>query len=186
VDDPIASGLRHLQDELRKVVAANKVRKSRLAAIAKDRLAYQEYVEVRDSVDRNLLNTFSKLQKRDLPKPPKKKAKVDASEEILGNPLGPCPAALGLGPDEDHKLVVTDQMKDLVQTRRKWCDVVGGELREMQEKHPGRLWGFPTETIYEGVSEEVDMILQGQPAAQRSQRNGNGNGKGKERAMDVG
>ncbi|KAJ3524687.1 hypothetical protein NM688_g8518 [Phlebia brevispora] len=43
VDDPIATALRHLQRELRTVVATNKARRARLAAIARDRLAYQEY-----------------------------------------------------------------------------------------------------------------------------------------------
>ena len=73
MDDPIASALRQAQRELRAVVATNKARKARLLAIAKDRLGYQEYVEAREALDKNILALYSKLQKKDGPKVSKKK-----------------------------------------------------------------------------------------------------------------
>lgn len=193
VDDPIATALRHAQRELRTVVATNKARKARLAAIARDRLGYQEYLELRDSIDRNIANTFTKLQKKDGPKVSKKKKKLgDAS--VTGTPVPgeggpplppPCPAALGLGPDDDNQLVVSEQLRQLVETRRQWVDTVGGVFEQKQRERPGSMWGFPESSVYEGVDEEVQALLLAQPDLDFERRS---KGKGKERgdAMDVG
>ncbi|KAJ7491039.1 histone acetyltransferases subunit 3-domain-containing protein [Mycena latifolia] len=194
VDDPIATALRHAQRELRTVVATNKARKARLATIARDRLGYQEYLELRDSIDRNIANTFTKLQKKDGPKVSKKKKKLgDASaagtpvpgEGSAGPPPPPpCPAALGLGPDDDNRLVVSEQLRQLVETRRQWVDAVGGVFEQKQRERPGSMWGFPETSVYEGV-DEVQGLLLAQPDPDFERRN---KGKGKERgdAMDVG
>ena len=79
MDDPIGTALRHAQTELRTVLATNKARRRRLAAIAKDRLAYQEYVDTRDSLDKAITNLYAKLQKRDGPKSNKKKGESVSS-----------------------------------------------------------------------------------------------------------
>ena len=55
------------------MLATNKARKVRLAAIAEDRLAYQEYVENRDAIDKQISTLYSKYQKKDGPKSSKKK-----------------------------------------------------------------------------------------------------------------
>ncbi|KAJ7221574.1 histone acetyltransferases subunit 3-domain-containing protein [Mycena pura] len=194
VDDPIATALRHAQRELRTVVATNKARKTRLTAIARDRLGYQEYLELRDSIDRNISNAYAKLQKKDGPKLAKKKKKLgDASaagtpvpgEGSVPPPPPPCPAALGLGPDDDNKLVVTDQLRQLVETRRQWVDTVGGVFQQKQTERPGSIWGFPETSVYEGIEREVQGML-AQPDMDVDR--GANKGKGKERgdAMDVG
>jgi transcriptional adapter 3 len=74
-DFTIATALREAQRELRKAVATNKARKARLVDIARDRLGYQEYLELRDSIDKNITNLYTKLQKKDTPKLSKKKKK---------------------------------------------------------------------------------------------------------------
>ncbi|KAJ3509199.1 hypothetical protein NLJ89_g5350 [Agrocybe chaxingu] len=76
VDDPIASALREAQRELRRVVAVNKARKARLVPVAKDRLGYQEYLELRDAIDKNITTLYAKLQKKDVPKLSKKKKEL--------------------------------------------------------------------------------------------------------------
>ncbi|KAJ6457063.1 histone acetyltransferases subunit 3-domain-containing protein [Mycena vitilis] len=202
VDDPIATALRHAQRELRTVAATNNARKARLAALARDRLGYQEYLELRDSIDRNISSTYTKLQKKDVPKPSKKKKKLgDASASAAGTPVPgegaangdvpppppPCPAALGLGPDEDNMLVVTEPLRQLVDTRRQWVDTVGGVFEQKQRERPGSMWGFPETSVYEGVDDEVQAMLLGQPGFDAERRASKG--KGKERAgdaMDVG
>lgn len=110
-------------------MATNKARKARLIDIARDRLGYQEYLELRDSIDKNISNTFSKLQRKDAPKLVKKKKKpTDAGANGEGNGTPglppPCPAALGLGPDDENLLVVGEQLRNLVATRRQWVDTV--------------------------------------------------------------
>ncbi|KAL4265786.1 NGG1 family protein [Pleurotus pulmonarius] len=217
VDDPISTALRQAQRELRVVLATNKKRRERLVAIARDRLAYQEYVELRDSIDKNINTLFSKLQKKDGPKLGKKK-KGKASEAAAptpvpqktngngGKPLGgisalpPCPAALGLGPDDENKLVLPEQLKQLVETRRQWVDQVGAVFDEKEKEDPGRVWGVPKDSVFRGIEDEVEALLLGgygngnklDLPVERRQRTSNtgaiGHGKGKTRAdaMDVG
>ncbi len=62
--------------------------------------------------------------------------------------LPPCPAALGLGPDEKNHLVVTKQLKQLVDTRRQWVDTVGKVFEKKQEESPGRIWGVPKGRVF--------------------------------------
>ncbi|KAJ7891342.1 histone acetyltransferases subunit 3-domain-containing protein [Mycena olivaceomarginata] len=201
VDDPIATALRHAQRELRTVVATNKARKARLTAIARDRLGYQEYLELRDSIDRNISTAYTKLQKKNEPKlAKKKKQKLEGGTSAAGTPVPgegaangavpppppPCPAALGLGPDDDNMLVVTDQLRQLVETRRQWVDTVGGVFDQKQAERPGLMWGFPESSVYEGVDEEVQAMLLAQPDLDVERRANKGKGKERGDAMDVG
>ena len=39
-------------------------------------------------------------------------------------------------------------------------DVVGGVFEEKERNQPGRIWGFPPESIYDGVEEEVRAELE--------------------------
>lgn len=182
MDDPIATALREAQRELRRVVALNKARKARLAAIARDRLGYQEYLELRDSIDKNISNLYAKLQKKDAPKLGKKKKKPlqgaaaaahaaataavaaaakssnGGGDESTSNFLPPCPAALGLTPDEDNRLTVNEQLQQLVETRRQWVDAVGSIFDEKERECPGRIYGLPQESIYGGILEEVEAL----------------------------
>lgn len=166
MDDPIASALRQSQEELRRVLATNKARKLRLVEVARDRLAHQEYMEARESLDKNITTVYSKLQKKDAPKTIKKKKKgvVSANDRAGSEPPQPpapvpCPAALGLGPDADNKLVIPDTLKDLVRTRKQWVQTVGGVFETKQRENLGRIWGLPPKSVFEGVDEEVRIAL---------------------------
>ena len=162
VDDPIATALRHAQSELRKVVTINKARKERLTGVAKDRLGYQEYLDLRDTLDKSIVALYGKLQKKDAPKLGKKKKK---GPEVNGSVNGggtcvelpkPPPSALGLGPDDDLYLVVPDQLRQLVETRRQWVTTVGGIFDDKERTCPGRIWALPKKSIYEGLEEAVN------------------------------
>ena len=150
-------------------MATNKARRARLAAIAEDRLAYQEYLDSRDAIDKSITTLYSKLQKKDGPKVNKKKKQksVDLSSGINGTAgltgtaaLPPCPAALGLSPDERNQLHIPEQLNELVRTRRNWVDIVGGVFEEKERENPGRIWGFPQESVFQGVDEEVRAQLE--------------------------
>lgn len=139
----------------------NKVRKERLTSVAKDRLGYQEYLELRDTLDKSIVALYGKLQKKDAPKLGKKKKK---GPEVNGNANGggtsveppkPPPSALGLGPDDDLHLVVPDQLRQLVETRRQWVTTVGGIFDDKERTCPGRIWGLPKKSIYDGLEEAV-------------------------------
>lgn len=190
VDDPIAAALRHAQRELKSLLSVNKARRARSAAIARDHLAYQEYVELRDSIDRNISTLFGRLQKKDGPKIGRKKKKLvgaaaaavaaktqasaianegtNTSNNGAGSGNGggteanlPLPAALGLGPDEENRLVVNEQLKQLVETRRQWVNTVGKIFDEKQKVNPGRIWGLPTECVFNDIEGEIRLNLEG-------------------------
>ncbi|TFY60232.1 hypothetical protein EVJ58_g5286 [Rhodofomes roseus] len=215
VDDPIATALRHAQRELRTVLATNKVRRNRLVAIARDRLGYQEYVDLRDTIDKNIQALYTKLQKKDGPKASKNKKKKVPEPNGLPNgapltgisALPPCPAALGLTLDEESHLSVPEQLKRLVDTRQQWVETIGGVFEEKQTEQPGRIWEFPKTSVYADIEEDVqrEMARLGTTSASgsKSQRDAarpsaNGvdsrtsstGGKGKQRAsgdyMDIG
>jgi transcriptional adapter 3 len=171
VDDPIATALREAQRELRKVVATNKARKARLISIACDRLGYQEYLEVRDSIDKNITTLCHKLQRKDVPKVLKKKKKplqgaaaagsggAGAGEDTGTGLLPQCPAALGLTQDDENHLSVNEQLMQLVETRRQWVDSVGAVFDAKERETPGRLYGLPKRSVFEGIEEEVRAML---------------------------
>ncbi|KAG6826390.1 hypothetical protein H0H92_016000 [Tricholoma furcatifolium] len=188
VDDPIATALRQAQRELRQVVATNKARKTRLASIARDRLGYQEYLELRDSIDKNITNLYTKLQRKDAPKAVKKKKKdaAPSTSEINGIPAVPipCPAALGFHIDDDMQMHVNEQLKQLVDTRRQWVDTIGAVFEEKQRQQPGRIWGLPEQSIYQGVEEEVNELLNESGLVRTSNDKGKGKALGDD-DMDV-
>ncbi|KAF8352206.1 histone acetyltransferases subunit 3-domain-containing protein [Amanita rubescens] len=163
VDDPIATALRHAQRELRIVLGTNKARRVRLGAIARDHLAYQEYLELRDSIDKNVSALFGKLQKKDGPKIGKKKKKIVANGATTGGAEAhlPLPAALGLGPDDENRLVVNDQLNHLVETRRQWVNTVGKFFDDKQRDNPGRVWGLPAESLFRDMQDEIQRNLEG-------------------------
>ncbi|KAH9914454.1 histone acetyltransferases subunit 3-domain-containing protein [Fomitopsis serialis] len=215
VDDPIATALRHAQRELRSVLATNKVRRTRLTAIARDRLGYQEYVDLRDTLDKNITTLYTKLQKKDGPKANKSKKKKGSEPNGLPNgapltgisALPPCPAALGLTQDEENRLSVPEQLKRLVDTRQQWVETIGGVFEEKDREQPGRIWGFPKSSVYADIEEDVrqETARLGTPSAPSSRpqpdvgrpsangtdtRTTSYGGKGKQRAsgdyMDIG
>ncbi|KAI0648399.1 histone acetyltransferases subunit 3-domain-containing protein [Trametes meyenii] len=164
VDDPIATALRHAQRELRTVLATNKARRARLATIAQARLGYQEYVDHRDSIDKHITLLYSKLQKKDGPKVSKKKKvkgePLSGSTNGMGGVTGtaalpPCPAALGLSPDDHNQLHVPSHLLELVETRRRWTELAEPALMDIERTNPGRLLGFPKESVFAGIEDEV-------------------------------
>ena len=198
VDDPIATALRHAQSELRTVLATNKARRAKLTAIARDHLAYQEYLELRDSIDKNISTLFGKLQKKDGPKIGRKKKKIvgaaaaahaaavaaqaqaqssagnadgSGSSSVAGTANGgstggaeahlPLPAALGLGPDDENRLVVNEQLNHLVETRRQWVNTVGKFFDDRQRHDPGRNFGLPTQSVFKDMQDEIRQNLEG-------------------------
>jgi transcriptional adapter 3 len=194
VDDPIASALRQAQLELRKVVATNKARKARLLAIAKDRLGYQEYVEAREALDKNILALFTKLQKKDGPKvSKKKKAKSETNGSVppppSTPPIGAWPSAAGLGPDDENMLQIPDALAQLVATRRQWVDSIGGVFETMEQEQPGRIYGLPERSIYEGLDADIDALMgrtdSDDGIAGRSASADKGKGRAVGEAMDV-
>lgn len=84
-----------------------------------------------------------------------------------------------------------EQLNQLVHTRRKWVDTVGGVFEEKQRENPGRIWGLPKTSVYEGIEEEVQELLRAGPEGLDGVGEGSSKGKGKARQlsgdyMDIG
>lgn len=185
------------------MVATNKARRARLTAIARDRLGYQFYLEDREDLDKCISNLYAKLQKKsEGPKSHKKKKKVPELNGATNTPNGtaviaPSPAALGLAPTDDYELNVPEQLKQYVQTRRRYVDAVGKVFEGKERESPGRIYGLPSTSIYEGIEEDVQRELERLGPPSRSEpstgithtRTSNGNAhsmsKGKARADDM-
>ena len=193
MDDPIATALWQTQRELRTVITTNKARKARLAAIARDRLGYQEYLDLRESINKNISSAYAKLQKKDVPKLAKKKKKgldVNGNGTLNGNNNhvpGPHPAALGLNPGDELTCVVSDPLRQLVETRRQWVDTVGEVFEGKQRENPGRIWGLTTESIYNGLGEDVrQSVEQSLSAIPAKSRQTNGTKQARKESVDFG
>jgi transcriptional adapter 3 len=188
VDDTIATALRQAQHELRDVVATNKARKARLLAIAKDRLGYQEYMEARETLDKNILALYTKLQKKEGPKVSKKKktkseANGSATVPPSTPPIGSWPSAAGLGPDDENILRVPEALEQLVLTRRQWVDNVGDVFEKMEREQPGRIYGLPQRSIYEGLSTDITALRERTDGSDANLGPSGGADKGKARGV---
>ncbi|KZT36199.1 hypothetical protein SISSUDRAFT_1063859 [Sistotremastrum suecicum HHB10207 ss-3] len=159
-DDQILTELRRTQRVLKAQMEINKARRGRLLAIAQDCVAYGEYIDNREALDRQITSIYSRLQKRDSTKngaikKRKKPGSAAMVEEKEKEKERLCPASLGLGPDANGKLEVSEQLINAVRLRRQWVDIVGGAMKKKQEEHPGRLWGLPPKSIYEGLEDAL-------------------------------
>ena len=107
---------------------------------------------------------YHKLQRKDVPKVLKKKKKPLPGGAGAGDDTGPgllpqCPAALGLMQDDENHLSVNEQLKQLVETRRQWVDSVGAVFDAKEREIPGKLYGLPKRSVYEGIEEEIRALL---------------------------
>jgi transcriptional adapter 3 len=151
-------------------------------------LGYQEYVEAREALDKNILALYTKLQKKDGPKvSKKKKAKSEANGSAPAPsstpPIGTWPSAAGLGPDDENALRIPDALAQLVVTRRQWVDSVGGVFDTMEREQPGRIYGLPERSIYEGVDADVAGLLDRTEGSDAIVGRAGSADKGKGRAM---
>jgi transcriptional adapter 3 len=74
-------------------------------------------------------------------------------------PIGAWPSAAGLGPDDENMLQIPDALAQLVVTRRQWVDNIGGVFDAMEQEQPGRIYGLPERSIYEGLDADVDTLM---------------------------
>jgi transcriptional adapter 3 len=86
-------------------------------------------------------------------------------------------------------LQVPDALSQLVATRRQWVDSVGGVFDAMEQEQPGRIYGLPERSIYEGLDADVDALMGrtecGDGTVGRSVSADKGKGRAVGDAMDV-
>nr|KIR49613.1 transcriptional adapter 3 [Cryptococcus bacillisporus CA1280] len=149
-DDEITSALRQCQRLLVHQTALNEARKTRLAEIAKQRLAYTEYRAALDGVEKSIEEAWLKrIKKYGLS--PKKKLMVEAGGP--GTVIGEHGEVVQL--NASGRPPVPDTLKRLVDTRKSWMGSVGQVIKERPR---GELIGIPGESVYKGIEEGESSV----------------------------
>ncbi|KAF8319448.1 hypothetical protein DL93DRAFT_2164651 [Clavulina sp. PMI_390] len=165
-DDDIASALRELQHKLQRVKTMNDLRKERLSAIARDRLAYLDYQELLDDLGRQIGAGYQRILKANqkLQQPKKKKLPPGATEKEKERNAALAEAAAEAARLKTLVLEVPEGLSKLVEIRRQFKEAIGKAMLDWEARQPGRLIGAPTRSIYEGLklpdgSEYEDDLL---------------------------
>lgn len=146
-DDEISTSLRQTQRLLAEQSSLNESRRSVLLGIARDRLAFAEYQQCLDGLDRVIDHAWQKRQ-RAAQKAAKRKEKgrsgtssvADKEKEEREREQG---KALG------------EVLKKAMDNRRKLVDHVGGFFRQ-EEK--GRFFGLPDRSVFGRENEQQQEI----------------------------
>ena len=131
-DDDIAERLRLLQAELKKQMIINGARKSRLLEIARERLAYQEYITIHDDLDSQVQQAYLK-RTRTLGKSKKgSQAKHrpggagGGSHPVSSNTIGVSRPGIG------------DVARTLMDRRKRWAECIGPVFKDCKTTVPGK------------------------------------------------
>jgi transcriptional adapter 3 len=148
-DDEISTSLRQCQKLLATQTALNTARKSILLSIAKDRLAFAEYQQCLDGLDRVIESAWVKRQK----------LAVRQQKRKLGAPPLPGTSVRISAKEKERDDREREQQQRLMETvrramdrRRLLVDHVGAIFREEEEDEPGRFFGLPKTSVYEGLA----------------------------------
>lgn len=124
-DDEITSALRQCQRQLKAQSAINTSRKTKLAEVARARLAYGEYSSALEGIEKVIESAWLKRSKTSSSKKP-------SSHETRS------------------RQPIADNVKKLLAIRSKWKQNIGKSFDELDE---GVVLGLPTKSIYEGIGE---------------------------------
>ncbi|KAG8927636.1 Transcriptional regulator [Tulasnella sp. 417] len=173
MDDDITSALRRCQSLLQEQRSINIQRKNRLLSIARDRLAYQDYQNTLDSLEKSITAGYTKMLKAAAKAAPKKgKKDKDKPGVPGGTTVAEGDPGVGTGYGGQVVLNPPDSLLEKVRLRDRWVSVFGKAMDEWERREPGRLTGLPERSIYEG--------LQGDGGGEASLKDNDGAGK-----MDV-
>lgn len=132
-DDELAARMRYLQAQLKEQCITNGARKARVAELAKERLAHQEYTTILEDLDNQVQQAYLK-RTRTLGKGKKQQKRpggAGGGSHYVGGAAGAGVSRPGIG----------DVAKTLMERRKKWIDSVGPVFDE-------GLTHIPTETIF--------------------------------------
>jgi transcriptional adapter 3 len=132
-DDEIASSLRQCQRLLLQQTAVNDARKTRLAEIARHRLAHGEYTNALEGIEKSIEAGWNKRVT---------KYKVTGKKNITPGTVPPL---------QSNRAPVPENLRRLVKVRQGWIENVG---KLMKDRPKGEVNGLPTSSIYEGIGED--------------------------------
>ena len=144
-DDDVAERLRTLQSELKKQSIINGARKARIAQLAQERMAYQEYSTILDDLDNQVQTAYLK-RNRTLGKGKKNTKRPGGagggSHYVTGG-LGNGTSSAGV-----TKPGIGDAAKTLMERRKKWIDTIQPVFNEDVRRVRGK---------GEGIFEEKEL-----------------------------
>lgn len=118
-DDEIAERLRNLQAELKRISIVNGARKARLLDYYKEYMAHQEFTTIRDDLDTQVIQAYLK-RNRTLSKGKKNIKRPGGAGGGSHFVAGSSSSGAGTA-----KPGVGDQVKVLIERRRRWIKVIG-------------------------------------------------------------
>ncbi|KAF7597037.1 Transcriptional regulator [Aspergillus hancockii] len=129
-DDDIAQRLRLLQSELKKQMITNSARKTRLLEVARERMAFQEYMTIHDDLDSQVQQAYLK-RTRTLGKSKKgSQAKHRPGGAGGGSHVV---SAAGVG-----RPAIGDVARTLMDRRKRWRDCIGPIFKDCKTSVPGK------------------------------------------------
>lgn len=136
----------------------NEARKRRLAEVATARLAYAEYEDYKEAMEKHLADSFARLGNADAPKANKKKKKdkdKSSAVTVVDYPNGSA-GVLGLGlVGLDGNLQVPKDLTRTVEILKRYEKNVGGGFEKLEQEHPGLILGLPKSSIYQGLEKDI-------------------------------
>ncbi|KAL4891689.1 histone acetyltransferases subunit 3-domain-containing protein [Aspergillus ambiguus] len=135
-DDDIAQRLRLLQSELKKQMITNSSRKARLLDIARERMAYQEYMTIHDDLDSQVQQAYLK-RTRTLGKSKK-------GSQAKHRPGGVGGGSHVVSAAGVSRPAIGDVARTLMDRRKRWRDCIGPVFKDCKTSVPGR-----TESVFE-------------------------------------
>ncbi|CDZ96272.1 Histone acetyltransferases PCAF/SAGA/ADA, subunit TADA3L/NGG1 [Phaffia rhodozyma] len=179
-DDEITTSLRQCQKLLKEQVSLNEARRSILLEIAKERLAYSEYQQCLDGLDRIIDTCWAKRAKQ-IAKQQKRKKEAHTAAGGTGpsggsasgggtgggNSAGPGTSTMTKTKERERERDEREKeaTKKLVETiklamgrRRLMVTHLGTMFKDEEEEEPGRFIGLPVRSVYEGLEDEFRQV----------------------------
>ncbi|KAL4928555.1 histone acetyltransferase NGG1 [Aspergillus undulatus] len=148
-DDDIAQRLRLLQSELKKQMIINSARKSRLLEVARERMAFQEYMTIHDDLDSQVQQAYLK-RTRTLGKSKK-------GSQAKHRPGGAGGGSHVVSAAGISRPAIGDVARTLMDRRKRWRDCIGPVFKDCKTTVPGPGESiFPPSLMAEYEKAEVD------------------------------
>jgi transcriptional adapter 3 len=128
-DDDIAQRLRLLQSELKKQMIINSARKARLLDVARERMAYQEYMTIHDDLDSQVQQAYLK-RTRTLGKSKK-------GSQAKHRPGGAGGGSHVVSAAGISRPAIGDVARTLMDRRKRWRDCIGPVFKDCKTTVPG-------------------------------------------------
>jgi hypothetical protein len=152
-DDEISTALRACQRALRDQIDTNEGRKAALAAIVRDRMAYQEYESTRDGIEKVIETGWIKRQRYG------KRKVVPPVKVVAGRVLAPPVPVPAPGPTiVEPKPPLSQELVTQLDRRRRF---IGAFARLFDGQPAGKFEGLPDESVYgDDVVTRTDAMLE--------------------------